>query len=120
MVARAGIKLDEMSRRGPVAIWGAGAKGVTLANLLDPLRERIACVVDLNPAKQGRFLPGTGHPIIGPHELEEFEVRTALVMNANYAQEIEALLRERDLRIELVDPSQWLEADSLAAAGVGQ
>src|SRR5206468_766444 len=49
--------------RGPVFAWGAGAKGVTFCNLADPDRARLAGVVDVNPAKQGRFLPGTGHPI---------------------------------------------------------
>ena len=46
------------------------AKGVTIANLIDPTNELFACVVDLNPGKQGHFLAGTGHPIVGPHALQ--------------------------------------------------
>src|SRR5262249_45614911 len=61
--------IERLSGNGPIAVWGAGAKGVTFCNLLDPTCERLRCVVDVNPAKQGRFVAGTGHPIISPDEL---------------------------------------------------
>jgi hypothetical protein len=85
-----------------VALWGAGAKGVTLANLLDPARERIACVVDLNPSKQGCFVPGTGHPIVGPQKLPDYGVSSAILMNPNYRSENLALLRDVGLDVALV------------------
>ena len=54
-------------RRGrPWAVWGAGAKGVALVNLLPRLRP--ACVVDVNPAKQGSTIPGTSVPVRGPSD----------------------------------------------------
>jgi hypothetical protein len=53
-------RIDALASRGPVALWGAGAKGVTLADLVDADRSRIACVVDLNPQKQDALCPGPG------------------------------------------------------------
>ncbi len=86
---------------GKVAIWGAGAKGVTFANLVDPRNERIDCVVDVNPRKQGQFLPGTGHAIVAPEALGTRGVKRAILMNPNYRSENVELLRAAGLAVEL-------------------
>jgi SAM-dependent methyltransferase len=96
-------KIREWAEKGKVALWGAGAKGVTLANIVDPERQWISCVVDLNPRKQGHYIPGTGHPIVAYQELAKYGVKTAILMNPNYCQENLALLRESNLNVELVD-----------------
>jgi SAM-dependent methyltransferase len=96
-------QLADLLRAGPVAICGAGAKGVTLAALIDPDCRLVACIADLNPNKQGRFLPGTGHPIVSPRDLAGFGVKSAMVTNPNYLQESSQLLREIGLDIELVN-----------------
>lgn len=95
-------RIDGLRERGEVALWGAGAKGVTFANLADPDRTRIACIVDLNPNKQNHFLPGTGHPIVDYRELPERGVTTAILMNPNYRDENEALLTREGIRVELI------------------
>jgi hypothetical protein len=95
-------RVKVMRRAGRVAIWGAGAKGVTFAGLVDPEAELIDCVVDLNPRKQGCFIPGTGHPIVGPDELASRGVSTAVLMNPNYRRENEAILSRLGLNLELV------------------
>jgi hypothetical protein len=69
------------------AVWGAGSKGVTFANSVD----RAGCIdalVDINPHKQGRFVPGTGHPVVGPAELAARGVDLVVVMNPRYRDEI--------------------------------
>jgi SAM-dependent methyltransferase len=104
-------RLTALADRGAVAIWGAAAKGVTLANLVDRDRALVACVVDLNPMKQGRYLPGTGHPIVAPSELRKYGVRTALLTNPNYFDENARLLREASLDVQLVDLMR-VEADA--------
>ena len=96
-------RVTGLRARGPVAVWGAGAKGVTFANLVDPEGGLIDCLVDLNPAKQGRFLPGTGHPIVDYRELGRRQVRTAVLMNPNYRSENEALLRGLAAEVDLID-----------------
>jgi len=77
---------------GGLAIWGAGAKGVTLANLLDPDAALIKYVIDINPNKQHTFVPGTGHPIVGPEALARDRVGHVFITNPNYAGEIRATI----------------------------
>jgi SAM-dependent methyltransferase len=47
-----------------VAAYGAAAKGNTLMNYAGVRPDLIAYVVDRNPAKQGRFMPGSRIPIV--------------------------------------------------------
>jgi SAM-dependent methyltransferase len=95
-------RIEALANRGPVALWGAGAKGVTLANLVDPLCRLLACVVDLNPHKQGCFVAGAGHPIVGVDSLQERGVSAVLLMNANYESEIKGLAAAAGLDLEFV------------------
>jgi SAM-dependent methyltransferase len=93
----------DLSRNGRIAMWGAGAKGVTFANLVDPDRSLLDCVVDVNPAKQEKCLPGTGHSIISPEQLTKRGVEVVLVLNPNYVDEIQHWLDRAGLEICVVD-----------------
>ena len=73
------------------AIWGAGAKGVTLASRLRLVRPRF--VVDTNPAKQGCLIPATRVPIVAPDDPRVLELGLVLVANPNYVKEIESTVR---------------------------
>ncbi len=88
--------------RGPVFIWGAGAKGATFANIIDPDAALFAAVVDINPGKQGRFIGGTGHPVIAIDALVAAKPSAIFVMNPNYEAEIRAALDERGLSPDLI------------------
>ena len=78
---------------GQVVLWGAGAKGVAFLNLLGD-GYRVDRVVDVNPRKSGRFIPGTGHVIEPPTALAEGSVRAVLILNSAYESEIrEELVR---------------------------
>ena len=94
-------RIVDLRKGGRVALWGAGAKGATLANLVDPEGELIDCVVDLNPSKQGGFIPGTGHPIVSYTALPVRDVRTAILMNPNYRAENLALLAQSNIEVNL-------------------
>jgi len=96
-------KIKKLLSLGGVALWGAGAKGATFANLIDPNRQWITCIVDLNPQKQGHYIPGTGHPIVSYRELPKYEVGTAIVMNPNYLGENLRLLSEANISVQLLD-----------------
>jgi SAM-dependent methyltransferase len=76
-------------------IWGAGAKGVTLANTLTNLPP--AFIIDSNPAKQGRFIPGTGTPVIAPSALRSHQPSLIYVANSNYLPEIRRTLEDMGL-----------------------
>jgi SAM-dependent methyltransferase len=99
-------RLHSLRAHGKIALWGAGAKGATLANLLDPDGTLIDCVIDINPRKQGRYLPGTGHPIVAPAELPRRGVLQAILMNPNYRQENLQLLAQAHIALELIDWSE--------------
>lgn len=92
-----------LAESGRVALWGAGAKGATLANLIDPDCRLIDCVVDINPNKQGRCIPGTGHPIVSPGALPMRGVRNAVLMNPNYLNENTRLLSASGIELNLMD-----------------
>lgn len=89
--------------RGPVAIWGAGAKGVTVATLLDPCRKFLECLIDINPLKQGRFIAVSGHLIRSLQDAHRAGVRTAFVVNPNYFEEVRALAGSIAPEIEIRD-----------------
>ena len=66
-------------------------KGVVFANMIDPDGRLLAGGVDVNPKKQGRFIPGSGHAIQPPAWLATLRRPiTIFVMNPNYADEIRA------------------------------
>lgn len=95
--------LVELRSKGKTAIWGAGAKGVTFANLADPDCELIDCVVDLNPAKQGKYLPGTGHPIVPLEELSVRSIDVAILMNPIYREENQLMLDKAGIKARLIE-----------------
>lgn len=74
-----------------VALWGAGSRGVTFLNLVDVDRV-VGAVVDLSPAKQGRYLPGTGHRVGAPDELRRFRPDVVLMTNPIYREEVAGML----------------------------
>ena len=96
-------RILELKARGKVALWGAGAKRVTFANLMDPSCELVECVIDLNPNKQGKFIAGTGHPIVDYNELGRRDIKFVILMNPNYRREnLDLLLKAGLQNIELV------------------
>jgi SAM-dependent methyltransferase len=81
-----------LAESGNAVIWGMATKGVIFSTLLD-CRE-IAGGVDINPKKQGRFVPGSGLQVHPPEWLATLTVDpTVLVMNGNYAEEIREEVR---------------------------
>jgi len=91
-------RLADLERRGAHAVvWGAGSKGVTFLNVLKA-GEEVDCLIDLNPHKHGRYIPGSGHQVRSPATLRDHQPDVVIVMNPLYADEI-----ERDLRAMGID-----------------
>jgi hypothetical protein len=84
-----------------VAVWGAGSKGVTFLNLVRGGAE-VSAVIDLNPRKHGRFVPGTGQAITAPESLPGSGVDVVLAMNRLYVDEIAASLAALGVRAEVL------------------
>lgn len=100
---KVGNLINEYNEDGKIAIWGAGAKGVTFLNLIDPDCSLIDCVIDLNPNKVGRFIPGTGHEIIGHEDLGIRELSAVIIMNPNYFEENKRVIEQKQLNIACIN-----------------
>ena len=94
-VARWRRILNEIGRSGAkAAVWGAGSKGITFLNVL-PSQAVIDVVIDINPHKQGLFVPGTGQQVVAPDRLPEIDPAVIIVMNPLYLDEIDQMISER-------------------------
>jgi len=81
--------LIDLKERGlRVAAYGAPAKGNTLLNYCGVGRDTIDYTCDLNPHKQGHFLPGSHIPIRSPDALREDKPDVVLILPWNLKDEI--------------------------------
>ncbi len=92
---------DAASRGERVAAWGSLSKGVAFLTTLG-ITNDIPAVVDINPHRQGRYMPGTGQPIVAPRELVKLNPDHVIVMNPVYLDEI-----SRDLKDLGLAPRLW-------------
>ena len=78
------------ARRGneTVAAYGAAAKGNTLLNFAGVHSDLLPFVVDRNPAKQGKFLPGSHIPIVDEPCLRARRPKWVLILPWNLREEI--------------------------------
>ena len=78
-----------------IVIWGAAAKGVVFASKAPPaIKSRISYSIDINPRKQGHFMPISGVEVLDPATGVSMLDPSSLVviMNPNYEQEIRGSL----------------------------
>jgi SAM-dependent methyltransferase len=79
---------DRKAEGRRLAAYGAAAKGVMLLNALDVGSELLDFVVDRNPRKQGRRLPGSGLEIRPPQDLLAVMPDDVLLLPWNVGDEI--------------------------------
>lgn len=94
---RAQLQEVAAAGQGTTCLWGAGSKATGLLTTLGA-GDQVAAVVDIDPAKQGKYVAGTGHPIIAPGDLPSHNPAQILVMNPIYTDEIQATIDSLDLR----------------------
>lgn len=81
--------LLECKARGErVAAYGAAAKGNTLINFAGIRADLLAYVVDRNPAKQGKYLPGSRIPIVSPEHLIADQPAWIVILPWNLRDEV--------------------------------
>jgi SAM-dependent methyltransferase len=73
------------------AVWGAGAKGAVFLNRLNIHRDKCRYIIDINPNKQGKFIPITGQEIVSPEILGKEKIDNIIIMNSIYEKEIKTL-----------------------------
>lgn len=79
------------------AVWGGASKGVIFSLLMRRQGVEIETLIDINPAKQGRYVAATGLRVQSPDEaLQHLAPGTdVFVMNSNYLEEIRAMSSRR-------------------------
>lgn len=106
--------LTEAKRQGlKLGGYGAAAKGNTLLNFAGIKRDLLPYVVDRNPAKQGKFMPGSRIPIVTESHLIEdrpnliwilpWNLRDEVMTQLHYAREWRAKFVTAVPRLEVLD-----------------
>jgi SAM-dependent methyltransferase len=80
--------LDAKRQGQTVAAYGAAAKGNTLMNYAGIRPDLVAFVVDHNPAKQGKYMPGSRIPITNEIKLKNFKPDFVVVLPWNLKVEV--------------------------------
>lgn len=83
------VFLIEAQRAGKSVVgYGAAAKGNTLLNYAGVRPDLMSFVVDRNPAKQGKFLPGSRLPVIAEDQLKLARPDYVVILPWNLREEV--------------------------------
>ena len=89
--------LEAQKKNEKVVGYGAAAKGNTLLNFSGIRPDLLSYVVDRNPAKQGKFLPGSRIPVVSEEQLAIDKPAWVVILPWNLQNEIaEQLAYVRD------------------------
>jgi hypothetical protein len=95
-------------KKGKTAVgYGAAAKGNTLLNYAGVKEDLLQFVVDKNPNKVGKFLPGSRIPIVAEQALREVKPDVIVILPWNLTSEIEnqlAYVREWGANLAVAVP----------------
>ena len=92
---------ESSSRNQKVVLWGSGSKAVAFLTTLG-LYEEVEYVVDINPYRNGKYMPGTGQEIVRPEFMAEYKPDIIVVMNPIYCDEIGKQLESLGIQPELL------------------
>jgi SAM-dependent methyltransferase len=93
--------LDAKSHGKRVVLWSALSKAVSFLTTLK-VGDAIEYAVDINPHRQGRFLPITGQQIMAPAFLTEYRPDYVILMNPIYVPEVKRDLDRMGLASEVL------------------
>jgi SAM-dependent methyltransferase len=94
--------LHEAHNQGKrVVIWGSGSKCVSFLTTLQA-QDWVEYVVDINPYRQGQFIPGLGKEIMAPEFLKTYQPDQIIIMNPIYRTEIQQMLDAMGVVTELI------------------
>lgn len=77
----------------PRVVWGGASKGVIFALLMERYGAPVHAIIDVNPAKQGKYIAATGLRIGSPEDvLASMPLGSPIyVLNSNYLEEIKSM-----------------------------
>lgn len=84
-----------------VVVWGGGSKAVSFLTTLG-LDKEIDFVVDINPHKHGKFVPGSGHSVKSPDELRKLRPDCVILMNPVYQEEVREMLESMQIFPQII------------------
>ena len=95
-------KLNQIRKEKLKAVvWGSGSKCVGFMTTLNVVDE-IGFIVDINPARHGKFIAGSGKQILSPNKLRDYKPDIVIIMNPVYLNEIKQDLSDMNLFPELL------------------
>jgi hypothetical protein len=92
---------EAIAQNRKLVLWGSGSKAVSFLTTLG-VGDHIEYAVDINPHRQGYFMPATGQRIVAPSFLSEYRPDVVIVMNAVYRDEITRDLNTMGLQPEIL------------------
>jgi hypothetical protein len=93
------VRMHDQGRK-PV-VWGSGSKCVAFMTTVG-LEGEIEYIVDINPHRHGKFIPGLGREVKPPEFLKTYDPGVVIVMNRIYTEEIRTRLEKMGLAPELI------------------
>src|SRR4029079_11412583 len=83
-----------------VVLWGTGGKGVSFLNAVGA-ESGIRYVVDSNPTRHGRFVPGSAQQIVPPAFCPDYRPDVVILSNRAYDSEIRQQIASIGLHPEI-------------------
>lgn len=93
--------LTSRSQNKKIVIWSALSKAVSFLTTLK-VGDAIEYAVDINPHRQGRYLPITGQQIMAPAFLKDYRPDLVILMNPIYVNEVQRDLDRMGLDCQVV------------------
>jgi SAM-dependent methyltransferase len=84
-----------------IVVWGSGSKCVSFMSTLG-VKDEIEYIVDINPFRHGKYLPGIGKKVMPPEILRKHKPDVVIVMNPIYYDEIRQMLNNMALTPEVI------------------
>jgi hypothetical protein len=84
-----------------VVVWGSGGKGISFLSSL-PNSDVVQFVVDVNPDRQGHFMPVSGQEIVDPQQLTKIRPNVVILTNSLYQKEITQQLDQLGMTSEIL------------------
>ena len=93
------VAMKQQNKRA--VVWGSGSKCVSFLSTVGA-GACVDYVVDINPHRHGKFIPGVGKEIMPPEFLRAYAPDEVIVMNAIYLGEIRRALAQMQITCAVV------------------
>jgi hypothetical protein len=64
------------------------------------IKDEVQYIVDINPNRHGKFIPGVGKQIVSPEFLKDYKPQTIIIMNPIYSNEIRKMVEGMGISAE--------------------